>query len=77
MIDTIFWSLKNTKELKLHKRPNLKEALSVLTEYSGHSADCVEILAEYKQLKENNQEFLAGRLVIDTVDHFYHLRSVA
>lgn len=61
----------------MHKRPSLQEALQVLRNLSTFSIDCVEVLEEYADLKSQGQEFLAARLVVDSVDHFYHLQGVA
>lgn len=60
----------------MHRRPNLKEALDILSHYSDISIEAAEMLAEYKTLCENDQEFFAARLVVEVVDHFYHINDV-
>ena len=56
----------------MHKRPSLTEALSVLAYYSSSNEDCKKALEDYHELKTVNQ-FLASRVVVDTVDHFNHI----
>lgn len=61
----------------MHKRPSLQEALRVLEQLSNISIDSSEVLEEYKMLCESGQQFLGARLVVDSVDHFYHLQGIA
>lgn len=62
----------------MHRRPKLKEAVEVLTTLANKYAneDAKSALQEYHALRESN-EFLAARTVVDIVDHYYHLLSVA
>lgn len=56
----------------MHKRPSLKEALSVLTKLSSINDDCAQALLDYKHMKTIN-EFDAARMVVDIVDHYNHI----
>jgi hypothetical protein len=56
----------------MHRRPSLKEALQVLSDFSCYSEDAAEVLDIYKKMIINRQEFLAARLVVEIVDLFYH-----
>ena len=58
----------------MHKRPSLQEALSVLKRYSHISSDCVQALDDYEYICSYNK-FLAARMVVDIVDHFYHIQE--
>jgi len=60
----------------MHKRPSLQEALTVLKRYSGVSEDCADALCDYHRIKQYNQ-FLAARMVVDIVDHFYHISETS
>lgn len=60
----------------MHKRPSLSEALSVLNNLKRFSVDSAEVLEEYQLLCNSGQQFLGARLVVDSVDHFYHLQGI-
>ena len=60
----------------MHRRPGLKEALSVLESYAALNVEAAEVLQEYKTLCLDNQEFFAARLVVEIVDHFYHINGI-
>ena len=57
----------------MHRRPNLQEAISVLQTISSNNEDAQAALSDYNNLMANGQEFLASRMVVDIVDHYYHL----
>ena len=57
----------------MHKRPKLREAIEVLQNLSPANEDCVSALAEYHEMVSNGSEFLAARMVVDIVDHYYHI----
>lgn len=59
----------------MHKRPNLSEAVQVLTKLAPINDDCSEALDEYYRLKNKGQEFLAARIAVEIVDHYYHVLS--
>lgn len=61
----------------MHKRPSLQQAIALLQQYSAHSEEAAEALQEYSDLKASGQQFLASRYVVEIVDHFNHIRSVA
>lgn len=56
----------------MRKRPSLNEALAVLNQYKDINSECEDALVTYNNCKETN-EFFAARLVIEIVDHFYHI----
>jgi hypothetical protein len=51
----------------MNKRPSLGQALSLLRSYVSLYKDqnCIEVLQEYEQLKSDNKDFLAARLVVE------------
>lgn len=55
----------------MNKRPSISEALSVINRMSNHSEECVILLQEYSNLKQSGNEFLAARMLVDSVEHFY------
>jgi hypothetical protein len=55
----------------MNKRPNISEALAVITRMALHSKECINLLAEYDRLKLEGNEFLAARMLVDSVEHFY------
>lgn len=59
----------------MHKRPSLTEAIQVLTQLAPINSECEEALAEYYRIKADGEEFFAGRMVVDIVDHYYHVLS--
>lgn len=60
----------------MHRRPSLSEALSVLQSFKNVDKDVASLLEEYYELKNNGEEFLAARLVVESVDYFYHVTGV-
>jgi hypothetical protein len=60
----------------MHRRPSLKEALSVLKSFANSDDDVASLLDEYNELKSKGEDFLAARLVVETVDYFYHVTGV-
>lgn len=57
----------------MHRRPKLTEAIEVLHTLSAHSEDALQAIVDYNDLMSQGQEFTASRMVVDIVDHFYHL----
>ena len=57
----------------MHRRPKLLEAIEVLTTISVHNEDAQTALADYNSLMANGNIFLASRMVVDIIDHYYHL----
>lgn len=57
----------------MHRRPNLNEAIDVLRSLSASHEDALQALVDYNDLVKQGQQFTAGRMVIDIVDHYYHL----
>ena len=57
----------------MHKRPSLYEALTVIKRLAPLSEDCNQALKDYNSMKSNGDEFLASRMIVDIVDHYYHL----
>lgn len=61
----------------MHRRPKLSEAIEVLQTISIHSEDAQAALADYNNLMDRGEIFTASRMVVDIVDHYYHLQGVA
>lgn len=61
----------------MHRRPKLSEAIEVLQTISIHSEDAQAALADYNNLMARGEIFTASRMVVDIVDHYYHLQGVA
>jgi hypothetical protein len=61
----------------MHRRPKLLEAIEVLQTISVHNEDAQSALADYNNLMANGEIFTASRMVVDIVDHYYHLQGVA
>ena len=57
----------------MHHRPKLHEAIEVLKTISIYNEDAQTALADYNDFIKNGQEFVAARMVVDIVDHYYHL----
>ena len=57
----------------MHKRPKLREAIQVLQTLSTANEDCSSALTEYYEMVSNGSEFFAARMVVDIVDHYYHI----
>ena len=57
----------------MHKRPKLQEAIQVLQNLSPSNEDCASALSEYHDMVSNGDEFFAARIVVDIVDHYYHI----
>lgn len=60
----------------MHRRPKLHEAIEVLQTISLHNEDAQSALADYNNLMTNGEVFLASRMVVDIVDHYYHLQGI-
>jgi hypothetical protein len=58
----------------MHRRPKLKEAIEVLNTLANKykNEDAIDALHLYNSLRETD-EFSASRMVVDIVDHYYHL----
>lgn len=52
------------------KRPNLNEALNFIRGFRDYNSECANLLVEYDELVVKGQEFLAARLVVETVVDF-------
>lgn len=61
----------------MHRRPNLKEAIEVLQNASTNNADALLAINEYNALLIKGEVFLASRMVVDIVDHYYHLQGIS
>jgi len=59
----------------MHKRPRLAEALQVLSSLSKISADAASALQQYYDMREEGMDFEACRMVVDIIDHHYHILS--
>ena len=57
----------------MHRRPKLQEAIEVLQTIAINNEDAQIALADYFNLIARGEEFLASRMVVDIVDHYYHL----
>ena len=57
----------------MHKRPKLQEAIDVLQNLSAKNEDCYSALTEYYEMVNEGEEFFAARMVVDMVDHYYHI----
>ena len=57
----------------MHKRPKLQEAIEVLQKLSNKNEDCDSALTEYHEMVAEGQEFFAARMIVDMVDHYYHI----
>ena len=57
----------------MHKRPKLQEAIDVLQKLSPKNEDCNSALTEYYEMVNEGEEFFAARMVVDIVDHYYHI----
>lgn len=60
----------------MHRRPNLQEAISVLHSLSADNEDALQAVVDYNSLIASGEQFTASRMVVDIVDHYYHLLSV-
>ena len=61
----------------MHRRPKLHEAIEVLTSISLHNEDAQAAMADYNNLMDRGEVFTASRMVVDIVDHYYHLQGIA
>jgi predicted nuclease of restriction endonuclease-like RecB superfamily len=61
----------------MHKRPRLEEALAVLEAAATISTDAVQAIEQYHEMRAQGLIFEACRMVVDIVDHHYHLMSTA
>jgi hypothetical protein len=57
----------------MHRRPKLTEAIEVLRSLSPINEDALQAIVDYNDLVAQGQEFVASRMVVDIVDHYYHL----
>lgn len=57
----------------MHRRPKLNEAIEVLRSLSPINEDALQAIVDYNDLVAQGQEFVASRMVVDIVDHYYHL----
>lgn len=60
----------------MHRRPRLKEAVQLLQQLSKVSPDAAQAIEEYNQLLVKGYEFAAAHLVVEIIDHYYHLNNV-
>ena len=60
----------------MHRRPKLHEAIEVLKSISLHNEDAQSAMADYNNLVANGEIFTASRMVVDIVDHYYHLQGI-
>jgi RNA polymerase-interacting CarD/CdnL/TRCF family regulator len=57
----------------MHRRPNLQEAIDVLQNLSEHNVDANTTINDYNAMLAKGEIFQASRMVVDIVDHYYHL----
>lgn len=57
----------------MHRRPKLLEAIEVLKTVSIHNEDAQAAIADYYSLMSRGEVFTASRMIVDIVDHYYHL----
>lgn len=57
----------------MHRRPKLLEALNVLEKLAATNTDASAALQDYAYMLSQDNQFAASRMVVDIVDHFYHL----
>lgn len=60
----------------MHRRPKLHEAIDVLKTISAHNEDAQAAIADYNNLMDRGEVFTASRMVVDIVDHYYHLQGI-
>jgi predicted nuclease of restriction endonuclease-like RecB superfamily len=60
----------------MHRRPRLKEAVQLLEQLSQISPEAAQAIEEYNELLVKGYEFAAAHLVVEIVDHYYHLNNV-
>jgi hypothetical protein len=61
----------------MHRRPKLHEAIEVLQTISTHNEDAQAAMADYNNLMDRGEIFTASRMVVDIVDHYYHLQGIS
>lgn len=61
----------------MHRRPKLQEAIKVLQNLSAHNADANTTINDYNAMLLRGEVFQASRMVVDIVDHYYHLQGVS
>lgn len=59
----------------MHKRPSLSEAIQVLTQLAPINDECKCALEDYYTYKAQGDEFFGARMIVDIVDHYYHVLS--
>lgn len=59
----------------MHRRPKLAEAIELLTSLARISNDAREALEQYYEMRAEGQHFEACRMVVDIIDHHYHILS--
>ncbi len=64
------------KRFLMHKRPRLAEALQTLTALSAISTEAAEAVQQYHDMRAEGMHFEAARMVVDIIDHHYHLLDV-
>ncbi len=57
----------------MHRRPKLQEAIDVLQNLSEHNVDASTTITDYNAMLAKGEVFQASRMVVDIVDHYYHL----
>lgn len=61
----------------MHRRPKLHEAIKVLQNLSAHNVDASTTINDYNAMLLRGEVFQASRMVVDIVDHYYHLQGIS
>lgn len=73
MLLELIFGFEKIQRIKMNKRPRLQEALQMVKNLNNK--DSQELLDDYFKLKESGQEYIAARLLVDTVELFYKIRN--
>jgi hypothetical protein len=57
----------------MHRRPKLHEAIKVLQKLSTNNVDAHTAITDYNAMLLKGDIFQASRMVVDIVDHYYHV----
>ena len=60
----------------MHRRPKLQEAIEVLKNLANTNADAQTTIQDYNDMLSKGDQFQASRMVVDIVDHYYHLLAL-
>jgi hypothetical protein len=54
----------------MNKRANLQQSIAILESASQYSEDAKQLLIDYYDYKQQGQDFLAAKMVVDVVELF-------